>query len=177
MLWLAHLLWDGIQKKIFYRGVVSFGPIVIGDSNTVIGPAVSDAAAWYEKADCFGIFATPTCGIFINHLRLIRENIDYTEYGKDLGEICHDTMISAAAETWSKALTRYKIPLHQGDKEMWVVSWPYAARRCNNDDSNKAKIAFSTALNSLPRHLPVGVEIKYEKSVQFFDNWVENFKE
>jgi hypothetical protein len=169
MMWLADLLWQGIQQQVFFRGAISFGPILIADSNTVIGPAVADAAAWYEQADWLGVVTTPSCGIAVDYLKLIRKEISPEEYGKELSKTCHDTMISAAAETWTNALMRYEVPLHDADKEMWAVSWPYAGIR-NNRRNGAAKKALLAALSALPKPVPKGLEKKYENSIRFFDH-------
>jgi hypothetical protein len=172
MMWLANLLWNGIEQQVFYRGAISFGPILIADTHTVIGPAVADAAAWYEQADWFGVFATPSCGIAIDYLKLIRKEINPDNYGKELSDISIDTCgISAVAETYSPALMRYEVPLHGGDKEMLAVSWPYAGVRKEKNKANAKKALFA-ALSSLPKPLAKGVEGKYEKSIKFFDHCI-----
>ncbi len=173
MMWVANLLSNGIQQQVYYRGAISFGPLLIADANTVIGPAVADAAAWYEQADWFGVSATPSCGITIDYFKLIRKDISPDDYGKELSKISHDTMISAAVETYSKALIRYKVPLHGSDKEMWVVSWPHAILRSgkNREDAKKTIFAALSA-STLLEPLPKGVERKYENAIKFFDDGI-----
>jgi hypothetical protein len=48
-------------EQILFRGAVSIGQLYKVDpgvENTVVGPGVSDAAAWHDRADWIGILAT-----------------------------------------------------------------------------------------------------------------------
>jgi hypothetical protein len=69
-----------LERGIFFRGALSVGDFykLDEDTNTVMGPVVTDAAAWYERADWIGIYATPYATIFLKSL-LEREhkNIDF----------------------------------------------------------------------------------------------------
>lgn len=51
-----------------FRGAFAIGPYFVGDHQTVLGPAVSDAASWYEAADWIGIHATPHASLLIQSL-------------------------------------------------------------------------------------------------------------
>ncbi len=60
---------DSLAQGILFRGAISIGHFYVDDdSNTVMGPAVTDAAAWYDAADWVGIHATP-------HATLVIESI------------------------------------------------------------------------------------------------------
>ncbi len=48
-----------ISKSLFIRGATSYGDFLIND-NIMIGPAVDEVAAWYDKANWIGIFQTPS---------------------------------------------------------------------------------------------------------------------
>ena len=180
-LWLAHILWNGIERQILYRGAMSFGEILIDKkSQTVIGPAVADAAEWYEQADWFGVVITPSCGIGIDYFEFGKENHIgnngdvYIDALKDVGI---DTLgISMLEDLYSSAMVRYCVPL-KGDKtkEMWAISWPYAAcRMSGNTSGNKcaldAKLKLLSSLDNLPKLLPKGSEQKISNSLKFFDH-------
>jgi hypothetical protein len=47
------------------RGAFAVGEFFVGDERTVLGPAVSDAASWFEAADWIGVHATPHASMVI----------------------------------------------------------------------------------------------------------------
>ncbi len=54
---------------ILFRGAVSIGTFYADDqSNTIMGEAVSDAAAWHAEAEWIGIHATPRATLLLNSL-------------------------------------------------------------------------------------------------------------
>jgi len=57
-----------IRSNTPFRGALGIGEFYIGDEQTILGPAVSDAASWYESADWIGIHATPHATMFIQSL-------------------------------------------------------------------------------------------------------------
>ena len=66
---------DSLAKGILFRGTVSLGTFYVDDdTNTVMGQAVTDAAAWYESADWIGIHATPHATLAVQ--RLIEQGED-----------------------------------------------------------------------------------------------------
>ncbi|MHB8471297.1 MAG: hypothetical protein ACYDC8_00325 [Gammaproteobacteria bacterium] len=182
-LWLAHILWNGIERQILYRGAMSFGEILIDKkSQTVIGPAVADAAEWYEQADWFGVVITPSCGIGIDYFEFVKENHMgnngdvYIDALKDIGIDTDTLKISMLEDLYSSAMVRYCVPL-KGDKtgEMWAISWPYAACcMSGNTAGNKcaldAKLKLLSSLDTLPKLLPKGSEQKISNSLKFFDH-------
>ncbi|MHB1546835.1 MAG: hypothetical protein ACYCV8_09295, partial [bacterium] len=46
--------YEAIKKGIYLRGVISIGEFYLSDK-IIIGPAVEEAAEWYEKSDWIGI--------------------------------------------------------------------------------------------------------------------------
>jgi hypothetical protein len=57
----------GINEQILFRGAVAIGEYVAG-SDTILGPAVSDAASWYEEGDFVGVFATPYTTTYVERM-------------------------------------------------------------------------------------------------------------
>ena len=81
-----------------------------------MGPAVSDAATWYERADWIGIHATPYTTMFLKSL-LQRENqnLDYV-------------------------LVDYDVPLKdRGRMLLKTINWPKGVYLNHGKDRNKAK--------------------------------------
>jgi hypothetical protein len=55
-----------ISKGYPFRGALSYGKFYTdNDSNTVLGPAVNDAASWYDQTEIIGVIATPSATLKI----------------------------------------------------------------------------------------------------------------
>ncbi len=181
-MWLAHFISDGIRRQVYYRGAISTGEILVDDSkNTVIGSAVVDASAWYEQADWFGVIATPSFSIGLDHFELIKacasknnKGEAYQRYVTAHSKFGNDTLKTSMLEdAYSPALVRYCVPLKNDKKiETWAVSWPYAFLKLHGDNDKSAKFALLDAIVPMSKPWPKGVEEKYEKSLKFFDHCV-----
>ncbi|HEV8347587.1 MAG TPA: hypothetical protein VGQ16_13490 [Vicinamibacterales bacterium] len=135
-----------LQKQIFFRGAFGVGDFYRLDpaSNTVMGPAVSDAATWYERADWIGIHATPYTTIFLKSL-LQREN-----------------------RTLDYVLIDYDVPLKdRGRMRLKAINWPKGVYLNHGKDRNRAKAAVLSFLAKGP--LPIGSESKYFNAIEFYD--------
>ncbi|MGB8517659.1 MAG: hypothetical protein WCD45_07200, partial [Gallionella sp.] len=170
--WLAHILSEGIRRKIYYRGAMSSGELLVDtESNTVIGSAVVDASNWYEQADWIGVIATPSCGIGIEYFESVKVSASENNQGEAEKKyhaacinLCSDSLSSSMLEdTYSSYLRRCSVPL-KGDKalDMWVVAWPSLF----DGDKN----AMLGAVVPLSKLWPKGVETKYENTIKFFDD-------
>jgi len=59
-LMIARYFFHSFENGILFRGAFSVGEYIENsESNTVMGQAVTDAAAWYDKSDWAGITCTP----------------------------------------------------------------------------------------------------------------------
>ena len=146
---LRALMMHSFQSQILFRGSLSVGSFrsVEDKTNTVLGAAVTDAAAWYDKADWIGIAATPHASIVIRSL-LERHatNLDFI-------------------------LLDYDVPMKAGIRPVKVkaVNWPKAfyvkGLRPEGDDSGRSML-----LAFLAQHrVPLGTESKYDNAMAFFD--------
>jgi hypothetical protein len=152
---LRKFMVDSLAQGILFRGSVSIGNFYVDDeSNTVMGTAVTDAAAWYDSADWVGINATP-----------------------------HATLVVQALLRGSKDLDRllvdYSVPLK--DRPALVlkaVNWPKAfyvkgLRPVKEGEDPRAK-----CLKLLAEHkVPKGTESKHFNTVAFFDHCIRLWKE
>lgn len=60
---LAELFVSALDKDLLLRGAIAFGQFYAGrEGRILIGPAVDEAAEWYDKADWAGIHLTPSAG-------------------------------------------------------------------------------------------------------------------
>lgn len=142
---------DSLAQGILFRGAVSIGSFYVDDaSNTVMGAAVTDAAAWYDSADWVGINATPHATLLIQALLEPR--------GTDLDHLLVD----------------YPVPLKERPAlELKAINWPKAfvvkeLTPVADDEDPRAK-----CLTLLAEHrVPKGTELKHFNSLKFFDHCI-----
>jgi hypothetical protein len=150
---LRAFMMDSLQNRILFRGAIALGEFyaVEDATNTVMGPAVSDAAAWYSEADWMGIQATPHASLAIESL-----------FGK------------ASPKSFDHILVDHDVPRRGGSKmRVKVVNWPKAfwvkGLRPSGAESSRTML-----LSFLSQHqVPKGTELKYFNTVKFFDDIVE----
>jgi hypothetical protein len=149
---LRAFMMHSLQNQILFRGSISVGAFygVDDGTNTVMGPAVSDAAAWYNQADWIGISATPHASIFIQSL--LEQSADDHE------------MIIVDYEVPLKGRTALRVKAINWPKAFWV-----SGLRPHGSRSARAML-----LSLLAQHqTPIGTESKYYNAVAFFDYLVK----
>lgn len=141
---------EALQNDLLLRGSISFGSYMLDKKkNIVLGPAVSDAAAWYNAANWAGIIATP------------RTTLKYKMDDLHLGDL-NPTKESASP------LISYNVPMKDGKTmELMALNWP-----------KKYAISFPKAEKELLRRLtnfsiPRGTEAKYQNTVNFLKHSVD----
>src|SRR2546425_12171246 len=66
---LRKFLVDSLVHRVLFRGAIAIGAFYTNEeTNTVMGTAVTDAAAWYDRADWIGVHATPHTSLLIGSL-------------------------------------------------------------------------------------------------------------
>jgi len=95
---------DSLAQGILFRGSLAIGKFYVDDeSNTVMGSAVTDAAAWYDSAEWVGINAAPHATLVIKallgteHTDLDHLLLDYSVPQKN------GTTVTLKAVNWPKA--------------------------------------------------------------------------
>ena|SRR5229473_1987983 len=149
---LRKFLVDSLAHRILFRGSIAIGSFYTNDeTNTVMGPAVTDAAAWYDKADWIGVHATPRAALVIQ--RWLEHN------DKSKGNVMLD----------------YDVPLKQGAVvHTKAVNWPKvffvdSISPCEVGTEPKEKL-----LEFLTQHqVPWGTETKFYNTITFFDHSVK----
>lgn len=143
---------DSLSHKILFRGSVAIGTFYVDNkTNTVLGQAVSDAAAWYEKADWAGIHATPKATIIIQ--RWLERRSALQEH----------------------LMLDYDVPLKDGKFiRVKSVNWPKvffieSLSPCRIGEKEREKL-----LQMLSEHsVPLGTEHKFFNTIDFFDHAVK----
>jgi hypothetical protein len=132
-----------------FRGAFAVGEFFVGDEQTVLGPAVNDAASWFEAADWIGIHATPHATIFIQSL-----------------------MEKSPDAKLEHVLVDYDVPLKKETtgKELKAVNWPkgFYVKGVRPPGGGTTKGLVLSALSA--RRVPRDTESKYFNAIKFFDN-------
>ncbi len=143
---------DSLINGILFRGSVSVGKFhVDDDTNTVMGAAVTDAAAWYNRADWIGINATPFASLFVQSL------VDQTR-----GDLEH-------------VLVDWDVPLRDTNdsRSLKALNWPKLfvvpnLTPCADGEHHRAKCATLLTVHGVPW----GTELKYANTMKFYDHCV-----
>jgi len=149
---LRAFMMHSLENRILFRGAISVGSFYSVDdtTNTVMGPAVSDAAAWYNQPDWIGISATPHASMFIQSL-LEESKRDFTNILVD-----HDVPLKGRSPVKVKA-----------------INWPKAfyVSGLKPEGHGAARAALHSLLAQ--HQAPIGTESKYYNAIAFFDRIAE----
>lgn len=152
---MRKFLVDSLSHKILFRGSIAIGTFYVNDrTNTVMGQAVTDAAAWYDKADWIGVHATPRATLVIQrwleHDNAKKENV----------------------------ILDYDVPLRKGGVvRVKVVNWPKVffvnnITPCTDGTNPKEKLLEFFTHHQVPR----GTEQKFYNSLAFFEHSVKQMQ-
>ena len=144
---------DSLINGILFSGSVSVGKFHVDDeTNTVLGEAVTDAAAWYDSADWLGINATPFASLFVQSL------LDQTS-----GDLEH-------------VLVDWNVPLkdNKGYRRLKALNWPKVfvvpnMTPCAPGENHRAKCATLLSVLGVPK----GTELKFSNTMEFYDHCVK----
>lgn len=122
------------------------------ETNTVMGKAVTDAAAWYDSADWIGINATPLASFFVQSL------------------------IDQVGESLEHVLVDWDVPLKRGNgsRRLKALNWPKVfvvpnMTPCGPEENPRAKCATLLSVNGIPK----GTETKYANTMAFYEHCVK----
>jgi hypothetical protein len=145
---LRKFIVDSLVQGILFRGSVAIGSFYVNEeTNTVMGSAVTDAAAWYDRADWIGIHATPHASIMIESF------LDYD------------------AEALEHVILDYDVPLKNATAvPLKVVNWPKGffvsgVTPCLEGQDQRAKLRELLA----EHRVPLGTESKYFNTITLFE--------
>jgi len=152
---MRKFLVDSLANRILFRGSIAIGAFYANDeTNTVMGPAVTDAASWYDKAQWVGAHATPRSTLVIQR------------------------WLEHKARTKAHIMLDYDVPLKGGAVvRTKVVNWPKvffveSISPCQKETEPKEKL-----LEFLAQHqVPWGTESKFNNTIAFFDHAVKQIK-
>lgn len=151
--WCNSTIIAAMERKIFLRGAFSIGKYLYGgsESNTVLGPAVADAASWCELSDWIGVTATPSAGYFLEQSSI------------NPNELRHNTQFHYFHQ---QSYIKYLVPLKGGHcEELWTLMWPSHFFDHQKPDSIRQKMATHFAGSAMPK----GSESKYANTWKYLD--------
>ncbi|MBT7350661.1 hypothetical protein HN803_07830 [candidate division WWE3 bacterium] len=151
---LRRYLFHSMEEGILFRGSFSIGQYVEdSESNTVMGAAVTDAAAWYEQSEWMGLSCTPQT----------KSTLEYYLLGKNLDSSKHGY------------LRTYDVPMKNNDTQnLYAITWPTAffdkdlLKRANKKTPEGY---FLEILKDLS--VPKGTENKYNNIKKYFNLFVQ----
>lgn len=151
---LGHVFVDALEQGIPLRGALSFGQAKY-DDRVAVGPAVSDAAEWYEEADAMAVLVTPWTGLLV-----------------DISRVQTPEMVDMAFAKFTFKLKQSKEP-----QELWAIAWPAVFReKYQRHGISEADIRphLLTILHSLFT-MPKGTETKYYEALRFYDHCAQQW--
>lgn len=101
---VAELMAKSFPKNIIFRGSMSYGDVYYDkDYNIFLGPAIEEAADWYEQGQIIGVYTAPSLNTFL-----------------DLNK---DKVFDLPYSTHS---VKFSIKLENGDNyDCWIPWWPF----------------------------------------------------
>ena len=162
--WLRPAILSGLTNKILWRGAVSVGRYICTDK-IAIGPAIADAASWYEKPQMFGIVATPSCGIYLDHL-------------KEQFEINHKNGSVEDEFKLNNFFYKYDVLLKNNQThKLWTVAWPNQFKFIDKIDiASKENYSPLRMYYSLLQefNIALGTENKYINTEEYFKKYLDD---
>jgi hypothetical protein len=142
---LRGFICNALNLGILFRGSISLGEY-IDDGNIVLGPAIFDAAAWYDKLEMIGIIATPQTTVSLKSIFLQQNGGSGTTSWTDGIFDTHPVKVSAPVE-------------------LFALNWPYFLSY-DEPNKNEAQACFYRLMRAFP--MPFGTESKFQNTERFF---------
>ncbi|MCL5957975.1 MAG: hypothetical protein M1358_01445, partial [Chloroflexi bacterium] len=153
---------EAMHQGFYLRGAVSVGNFHQSEA-LLIGPAVDEAAEWYEKADWIGVSAAPSLGFGLEIL-----------FGPDQPDV---PVLDPEQRSW-RPFVKYKIPTKgEGRRTGFALNWPSKMLQSSEDGQGKkttlkarrAKIRRDMLLRFAGQPIAPSVLSKYTNTIKFFD--------
>lgn len=159
--WLTQMISQAIFKEIFFRGSISVGSYIFSTSPenaTVIGPAVTDAYLYHDKAKWIGVIQTPKCQI---------------EYQSVIESDAKERKEKLNPKFYEFLFTHYPVPIGRGNREkFYSVSWPQIT--CQVERKLGTPAISSILLKRSRDEKDPEIQQKYKNSLTFL-RWYERY--
>jgi hypothetical protein len=156
---LSRFIRNGLSRGMAFRGALSIGEFIVDEkSSSILGPAINDAAQWYDQFSGFGINLTPHTALAIASITNNEKELYKDEFKENKECIFTD------------------ITLKDNSKiKMYSINWPSAYYT----DQEKSLTAFKSKSIFLKDifgfNIPIGTENKYNSAIDFFMEVIEKY--
>lgn len=161
----SHFIVAGLRAGLYFRGALSIGEYIRFE-NYILGPAISDAASWYEDADFIGCIITPNSG---KHLFNLWQSIDDER-----------TDFSKLKDRYKFYINYNNLTLKSGKKALWHVSWiaALAFTKVSQKDYGVINTCLHLYYSMLSKAtIPKGAESKYDNTHIYVEEYLKKYPE
>jgi hypothetical protein len=170
IVWFGHVLrtFEGgaLGRNLLFRGAFAWGEFYVAAKHTnidaILGPAVRDAARWYDRADWIGIHATPRTSIIVQSL------LDAQINEKEIDFVLANYEVPMKPAPNASAKTSFQMKLR-------AVNWPKNLH-LRFRDLNARHIRGFVQQHLTAHEFPSGTEQKHFNALAFFDEMVRSQK-
>lgn len=155
---LNTFMYSSLVYKVFWRGAISYGDYFFdSDSNTFLGPAITDVASWYESSNFIGIIGTPNFYFLVNELiKMIERKEKESDKMKKI--------LEGTIEEINGEFIEYCVPMKTNkDLKTIVCNWPKKVVKLSTEKEGEELIS-----NLFQECVSKGAEDKYYNSLKFF---------
>jgi hypothetical protein len=142
-----------LEKKILFRGSISMGQFHSDEEGKIIiGPAIDDAAEWYNQSDWAGVNLTPKTSFWVDELIELNKSMDLSII--------------------QKIIKKYAVPMKKTNPiSLWVVSWPsiYLNFDIKGKTLNKDKLRLKLLSMFSNTNIGLAEQSKFYNTLSFFE--------
>ena len=159
----SFLMHELYSLGLFVRGAISFGKYSIKDT-TLIGPAIDDAASWFEMPNMIGVVTTPTASYIV-------------DTNAKVGQFARNPTLNSKFSYFVK----YNIPCTDNKTyELNAVNWPCFFNNVmlfDNQNFSTSFLKLSLVEQDIEKldHFNAGTHKKYENTFKFIDTSLSHF--
>jgi len=161
--YINSMIYEGMDNGLLFRGAMACGDYAY-DQYNVVGPALSEAADYYDRFDWVGAVLSPRTGFLISEFAEVRTPELLTAL--DLNLYMYDVPTREASRVVS-------------DLRLWCVNWPMSIIQqflgSSADSRSIVKVARAALLRCLSTYsFPPTAFSKYDNALVYFDTVVKD---